>query len=137
MRNADALPDDVRMKAEAALATVDPVLYSPAAFERFKGKVVQYIADLYEESIKVSRRHEADSVSASHVEKASEALGSANTPVMARHVGTIGGLIAGIGGSQLASMLAANAFPAAGVIIAAVCSAVGFAGMAWHFAKER
>ncbi|HEV7238330.1 MAG TPA: hypothetical protein VGQ36_03750 [Thermoanaerobaculia bacterium] len=125
------------MKAEAALATVDPVLFSAAAFERFKGKVVQYIADLYEESIKVSRRYEADSVSASHVEKASEALVAASTPVIARHVGTIGGLVAGIGGSQLASMLASNAFPAVGVLISAVCSAIGFAGIAWHFAKER
>jgi len=131
------LPDNVRERAEAALASVDPIPFSPAAFDRFKGKVVQYIAALYEESIKISRRLDADAVSASHVEKASDALVSLRSALVARHVGMLGGLLVGVGGSQLTSMVAANTFTSGGVLLAVTCGCVGFAGLAWHFAKER
>ena len=133
----EQLPEDVRRNTEAALAGVNPVPFSPVAFDRFKGKVVQYIAELYEQSIKISHRHGTDSVSASHVERAAESLVAVGTSVIARHVGTLGGLLAGLGGSQFVSMLSANTYTAEGVAISVVCGALGCAGMAWHFAKER
>ncbi len=83
----------VIQKAENRLQGLDPSPFSTTAFSTLKAKIAQHITELVNESIKVSKRHQVDTVSAAHVEKASEYLVSSSTRRVYRHLGTVGGIL--------------------------------------------
>jgi hypothetical protein len=66
--------EEVKREAEAHLGSLAAATFSAAGFLAFKEKITQYIADLSTESVRVSTRHGADTVSAAHVEHAADFL---------------------------------------------------------------
>ena len=126
----------LREEVDSRLAAIDPTPFSTVAFDVYKAKVARYMSELFDESIKMSRRHSADVVSAAHVERASEYLTSSPTSRVARHVGTFGGLFLGAGISQILSMAAVPQFTAVGTLLAALFIVIGAFAVAFHVAKE-
>ncbi|MCI0487714.1 MAG: hypothetical protein L0229_14065 [Blastocatellia bacterium] len=52
--------------ADSELERINPSLFSPVALSRLKEKISEYVVELVSESIKVSKRHQSDTVSAAH-----------------------------------------------------------------------
>lgn len=69
--------------------------FSPHAFSTLKYKISEYIVQLVSESIKVSKRRRADTVSAAHVEQASEYLVSSTSRRFFKLLGIFGGIFFG------------------------------------------
>ncbi len=78
---------DITKDAESKLKGVNTSPFSASASSILKAKISQYLSELIDESIKVSKRHRADTVSAAHVERASEYLFSSTTRRFFRHFG--------------------------------------------------
>src|SRR5438105_1283296 len=79
-------------EAEHSLEELDPSPFSDRAFTRLKDKISEYTVQLIAESIKVSRRHQSESVSTTDVEQASRYLVSSTRHKILKHVGTVGGI---------------------------------------------
>ncbi len=116
--------------------TANPAPFSDAAFAVLRAIISTFIADLVAESRRVSERYRADTVSAAHVERASEYLVASSTRALFRHIGTLGGVFLGAGLSTLLSMATAATFPRLPTLLAAVTSLVGAFMVALHVAKE-
>ena len=133
-------PDDtarsVVQQAEAQLRIVDPSPFSPPAFTTLKTKVGEYVTSLVTESVKVSQRHQADTVSAAHVERASEYLVTNTSRRVYRHLGTIGGVLLGAALSNLLAMSLAGQYTGGGTILSAGLGIVGAFMVALHIAKD-
>lgn len=123
-------------KAEAQLGTVDPSPFSPPAFTTLRDKIGQYVTDLVNESVKVSKRHQADTVSAAHVERASEYLVSSTSHKIYRHLGTVGGVLLGAALSNILAMSLAGQYSGGGTILSASLGIVGAFMVALHVAKD-
>ena len=68
-------------QAEKAVADTDSEPFSPQAFQALQKIVAWFISELVEQSVRVSKRHRADSVAESHVESAARYLvGDARPP---------------------------------------------------------
>jgi len=80
---------------EEDLNKIQPDPFSDKAFKILKGKISTYIKELIKESIKNSKRENLDSVSATHVEKASDYLVSPTKNKWNHLITTIGGVILG------------------------------------------
>lgn len=78
---------DFTKDAESKLKGVNTSPFSASALSILKAKISQYLSELIDESIKVSKRHRDDTVSAAHVERASEYLFSSTTRRFFRHFG--------------------------------------------------
>ncbi len=82
-------------KANQELDSIEHKPFSEKAFNLLKTYISIYISELVVESIRNSKRGKADSVSASHVEKASSYLISKRRGKMRQLMGTIGGIFLG------------------------------------------
>jgi len=92
-------------QAEKAVADTNSEPFSPQAFQALQKIVARFISELVEQSVRVSKRHRADSVAESHVESAASYLvGDAPTRII-RHFGTVGGILLGAGLYNLLAML--------------------------------
>ncbi len=118
------------------MAGLNPLPFSPAAFERLRGKIKESATQIIAESIKVSKRYQADAVSVSDVEQASRYLVAASSHKFYKHLGTFGGLACGAGLSNAQAIVTTNQFNATGVILSVVLSVVGAFSVALHAAKE-
>lgn len=123
-------------QAEKELTTSDSLPFSPPAYSVLKWKIAEYISDLVIESVKVSKRHRADTVSAAHVEQASAYLVSSTSRRIFRHLGTIGGILLGAAISNLLAMTIANQYTATSTIVSAILGIIGAFMIALHMAKE-
>ena len=126
----------IAQKAEDQLKTVEPSPFSPPAFATLTDKVARYVIDLVNESVKVSKRHQADTVSAAHVERASEYLVSSTSNKIYRHLGTVGGVLLGAALSNILAMSLAGQYSGAGTILSASLGIVGPFMIALHVAKD-
>lgn len=122
--------------ADAQLQHLNPSPFSPAAFTRLKDKISEYIVQLVSESIKISKRHQADTVSAAHVERAGEYLISSTTRRLFRHVGTMGGVLLGAALSNFLSMATTDVYTPRGIFISAGLAIAGSFMVALHFGKD-
>src|SRR5215475_8599704 len=93
------LPLDLERIAKDAAAELGSQvgLFSPEGFSRLNKRVADYISELTNESAKVARRHQSDSISPAYVDQAAEHLASGKPAMWRRVVGGIGGLIFGVG----------------------------------------
>ena len=66
--------DGLVRRSQEMFADLDQSQFSEPAFEAFTAKIVDYIQNLFHEAIRLSRQNKTDSVSAVHVERASEKL---------------------------------------------------------------
>lgn len=96
----------------------------------------QHITELVNESVKVSKRHRADTVSAAHVERASEYLVTSTSRRIYRHLGTLGGILLGAALSNILAMTLAGQYTGGGTIVSASLGIVGAFMIALHIAKE-
>lgn len=128
--------DGVIKEADAVLVGVNSSPFSPAAFSILKAKIAQHIKELVNESVKVSNRHQADTVSAAHVERASEYLVSSTTRRFYRHLGTVGGILLGGSLSNILAMTVAGQYTALGNLTSAALAIVGAFLIALHIVKD-
>lgn len=123
--------------AENCLRTTDHSPFSPSAFEALKERVAAYIGELVNESIKVSDRFQADSVSAKHVEHASGYLVAGTGKRLSRHMGTVGGIIGGAGVSTLLSVATSNQPPSTlGILLSSGASIIGVFLIGFQIASD-
>jgi hypothetical protein len=123
-------------QAEARLTGRDSSPFSPPAFAALKGKISEYVVELVNESIKVSKRHVADTVSAAHVERAAEYLVSSTSRRFYRHLGTVGGILLGAALSNILAMTLTAQYTGGGTIVSAALGIAGAFMIALHIAKE-
>ena len=126
----------IKQSAESYLNGIDPLPFSPSAFETLKSKVSEYVTNLVTESIKVSRRHQADTVSANHVHRATEYLVSITSRRFFRHIGTVGGVLLGASLSNILSMAGTDTYTTLGVILSAGLGIIGAFLIALHIGKD-
>lgn len=123
-------------EAEAHLEGVDASPFSPHAFGTLRSKISEFVMELVNESIKVSKRHRADTVSAAHVERAAEYLVSSTSRRFYRHLGTVGGILLGAALSNILAMTLTGLYTGGGTILSVVLGVVGAFAIALHIAKE-
>ena len=125
--------------AYAELQAVESHPFSTPAFSMLKDKISEYIVQLIMESIQVSKRHRADTVSAAHVEQASDDLASGVSRHFFRYVGAGGGILLGI---ALAPFLSATAsttpvqFSIPGLVVSGMLAVLGTFMIALNIARE-
>jgi hypothetical protein len=123
-------------QAEKAIADTNLEPFSPQAFRALQRIVAWFISELVEQSVKVSKRHRADSVAESHVESAANFLvGDAPSRIF-RHLGTVGGILLGAGLSNLLAMLATKVMSGLSVAITVMLGVVGAFLVALHIARD-
>lgn len=123
-------------RAEREIETIAPSPFSPIAFEVLKSKITEYISDLVNESIKVSKRHQSDTVSAAHVERASEYLVSSASRKVFRHLGTVGGILLGAALSSFLALSVTGQYSPFSTLLPAALGIVGAFLNALHMAKD-
>lgn len=128
--------DKVILQAESELNSSDSALFSRPAFNILKAKISQYISELVNQSIKVSKRHRSDTVSAAHVERASDYLVSSTSRRFFRHLGTIGGILLGASISNILTMTLNGQYSTIGTILSAGLGIVGAFAIALNIAKD-
>ena len=104
-----------------------------------KDKISEYIVQLIMESIQVSKRHRADTVSAAHVEQASDDLASGVSRRFFRYVGAGGGILLGISLAPFLSVTAPNTPPqysTPSMVVSGVLALLGTFMIAFHIARE-
>ena len=130
------LAQEVVAPAEAQLQGVDASPFSPPAFGTLKANISEYVTELVNESIKVSKRHSADTVSSAHVERAAEYLLSSTSRRFYRHVGTVGGILLGAALSNILAMTLAGQYTGAGTILSAALGIAGAFMIALNITKD-
>lgn len=122
--------------AESQLASVDASPYSARAFSLLKEKIEEYVVELVSVSIRLSRRHRADTVSEVHVQQASDFLIEGRGRRFFRHLGTIGGILLGASISILTSMIQSAKYDTGSTSASVVFGIVGAFLIALHIAKD-
>ncbi|MDQ3821194.1 MAG: hypothetical protein M3362_26425 [Acidobacteriota bacterium] len=123
-------------QAEKKLATDEGYPFSPSAYVLLKSKIAEYISDLISESVKVSKRHRADTVSAAHIEQASAYLVSSTSKRIFKHIGTIGGIFLGASISNILAMTITGQYAAISTLVSATLGIIGAFMIALHIAKD-
>ena len=122
--------------SEQELVGIDPGPFSVSAFDFLKTKIAEYIIQLVTEAIKISKRHKADTVSANHVQRASEYLFASTSKRIFRHLGTVGGILLGASLSNILSMAGTNQYTTPGILISSGLGIIGSFLIAIHIAKD-
>jgi len=123
-------------EAERKLDEVDIVSFSPAAVSMLKGKIEQFIVDLFDESIRIAKRRQADTVSWSHVKRASDNLVSLSRARAEDQLGTLGGTLLGAGVSAMVLLIIGGSATVSGIGTALVASLAGAGLIAYTLARE-
>jgi hypothetical protein len=139
MSKAVTVEEEVRAvvhQVNEQIQDLEPSPFSPPAFATLKDKIGQYVIELVNESINVSKRHRADIVSSAYVERASEYLVSSTTGRLYRHLGTVGGILLGAALSNILAMTLAGRYTGGGTILSAALGIGGAFMIALHIAKD-
>jgi histone H3/H4 len=136
MQPQDEVVRTIHQQAEEELQTTEPSPFSPNGFSVLQEKVSDYIKDLIYESSKLAIHQQADTISAAHVERASEYLVTSNSKRKYRHLGTLGGIVLGAGLSSIMSMSTTGKFPVTPTIVSIIFAIIGTFMIAWHMAKD-
>lgn len=86
----------------------DEKTFSQKGFDNFKAKVTEFIASLYNESLKTTIRHKSDVISENHVELASTYLIKIGASKFSKFSGIIGGTFLGGTISNIFALLGTN-----------------------------
>jgi hypothetical protein len=128
--------DAVVQYATSQLASVDPSPFSADAFEVLKQKVADYVRAVVTESMKMAKRHDADTISPTYVEDANRLLVSSSGRRWIRHLGTLGGILLGAALSNLLAMTTAEKYSAVAILVTAGLGIVGAFMIALHIARD-
>jgi histone H3/H4 len=127
---------DLITAAEKELQSFGSAPFSEPAFATLKERVSQYIVELINEALKVAKRHQADTVSAAHVNRASDYLVSSSSRKIFRHLGTVGGILLGAAIGNVLAMTTSNQFTATSVLVTSGLGIIGAFLIALHIAKD-
>ena len=125
--------------AYVELQSVESHPFSTPASSMLKDKISEYIVQLIMESIQVSKRHRADTVSAAHVEQASDDLARGLSRRFFRYVGAGGGILLGTSLAPFLWISAPNApaqYSIPGLVVSGVLALLGAFMIAFHIARE-
>ncbi|HLK51097.1 MAG TPA: hypothetical protein VKT49_23305 [Bryobacteraceae bacterium] len=125
--------------AYVELQSVESHPFSSAAFATLKDKISEYIVQLIMESIQVSKRHRADTVSAAHVEQATDDLAAGVSRRFFRYVGAGGGILLGTALAPFLSVAATNQpvqYNIPGMVVSGALALLGTFMIAFHIARE-
>ncbi len=136
MTNHESQVHAVIREADQQLNNMNSSPFSPQAFDALKNKIAQYVNELVNESVKVSKRHRADTISAAHVERASEYLVSSTAKRFFRHLGTVGGILLGASLSNMLAMTLSGQYTGGGTILSASLGIIGAFTIALHIARD-
>jgi hypothetical protein len=128
--------EDIIKAADAELGKTHAAPFSKAAFATLREKVSIYVGELISESVQISRRHRADTVSAAHVEQATSYLVANSSQKLYRHLGTIGGILLGASIGNILAMVTANSYTTPSVVITLALGILGAFLVAIHIAKD-
>jgi hypothetical protein len=118
------------------LSEVEPELFSHAGFQRLQQRTDEFASELASESIRVSKRHQSDSVSPAYVDRAAEHLAVAKPTMWRRFAGGIGCLVFGVGLATAGSMIHQNSYSTRGVLLTLVCIILGLPAFVYQMMKE-
>lgn len=110
--------------------------FSEQAFEQLKEQMGAYAVELINESVRRAKRHQAESVSSSDVQQASQYLVASTSHRIYRHAGTFGGLLLGTTFSNILSMITTNQYGLTGVIVTFILTLIGTFLIAVHIVKD-
>src|SRR5215469_4026609 len=125
--------------AYVELQSVETHPFSAPAFSMLKDKISEYIVQLIMQSVQVSKRHRADTVSAAHVEQASDDLASGVSRRFFRYVGAGGGILLGTSLAPFLSVSTSSApvqYNIPGMVVAGALALLGTFMIAFHIARE-
>jgi histone H3/H4 len=122
--------------AERELQHTSHTRFTDNGFNRLKEKISEYVVQLITESVKVARRRDSETVSPTHIEQASQYLVSSTSRKLYRHIGTVGGILLGVAGSNFLSMITSNIFTLNGVVVTVAFTLVGGVLIAAHIVKD-
>lgn len=115
---------------------VEPELFSQAGFKRLEQRSDEFAAELASESIRVSKRHQSDSVSPAYVDQAAQHLILGKPAIWRRLVGSIGCLVFGVGLATAGSMIHQNSYTSRGVVLTLTCIILGLPAFVYQMMKE-
>jgi hypothetical protein len=116
---------------------MDSAPFSPNAFSAMQAAINSHIADLIVESARVAKRQRVDTISETHVERASDFLVTHSSRSAFRHAGTLGGILLGAAISNLLSMAGTTKMSFLSVGVTTFLGVLGAFGVAFHIAKDR
>ncbi|HXT63282.1 MAG TPA: hypothetical protein VN696_09620 [Pyrinomonadaceae bacterium] len=122
--------------AEVELRQIHPGLFSPEGFQRLTERINEFIGELTVESVKVAKRHQSDSVSPAYVDQASEHLTSGKLARWQRLIGSVGGIVFGVGLAAAGSMIQSGQYSTRGFVLSLVCIVAGMPAFMFHIMKE-
>ena len=122
--------------AQASLAQVAQTPFSAAGFGTLQRRVDEYIEDLVIESVRIMERKQADTVSPSFVQQASDNLVASRKRRLFGLSGTIGGVLLGAALSSYVEMVKASALTLPSVLTASLLGIVGTFLIALQFTRE-
>jgi len=134
--NHENFVEQIVKKAESQSNAIETSPFSSPAFDVLKEKISQFITELVNESIKISKRFRSDTISAAHVERACEYLLISSSRRIFRHIGTIGGILLGASISNILSMATAEKYTTWGTLLSVGFCVLGSFMIAIHIAKE-
>ncbi len=123
-------------RAEEELHGLDSAPMSEFAYAELQKNISQYIDDLVSTSVILARRDRVDTVSATHVQRASGLLVSPNTNRVMKFFGVIGASLFGAAVSLFVTMVATGTVTVGGAVIGAILLAVGMGMVAFHLARD-
>jgi len=129
-------PQPIIEAAEQELRKANDTPFTPRAFDNLKDKITEYSVLLITEAVKIAKRHNSEMVSSTQVEHASEYLISSPSRKFYRHMGALGGVFLGVGGSSFVSMFTINQFTQNGVAITFVATLLGGVLTTVHVVKD-
>lgn len=123
--------------ANKSLEKSTPHNFSEKAFKPLKQNISTYIIELVSESMRNARREKVDSVSASHVEKASAYLVTKNRGKLKNILGGVGGVFLGAAVQEIISIVNSTNPPnTISVVTISTLMLVGTILVAWNLLSD-
>jgi len=123
-------------RAISELQNTHSLPFSEAAFETLKDHIGAYAVELINESVKKAKRHQAEGVSSSDVQQASQYLVASTSHKIYRHSGTFGGLLFGAALSNMLSMITTSQYGLTGVSVTFFLTFIGTVLITVHIVKD-
>lgn len=123
-------------RANRELQNTSRTPFSEPAFEQLKQQIGTYAVEFINESVKKARRHQAEGVSSSDVQQASQYLVASTSHRIYRHAGSFAGLLLGTALSNILSMITTHQYGLTGIIITFILTLIGSFLIAVHILKD-
>ncbi|NIO04600.1 MAG: hypothetical protein GTN74_08290 [Proteobacteria bacterium] len=128
MRSQPASKDisqNIIQETDARLEEVEYPRFSLPASSLLKKKVKEHIHQLVSESVRVSKRHQADTVSAADVEHANGYLLYSTSRPFFRRIGMLGGILLGVSLTNTGEMIVSGCYSHEGILVWVICGIIG------------